>query len=278
MKQLFVIICTFLISFSAWSQAGSRDRSRDIGIFGGTAYYLGELNRNHYGGELTPGGGAFYRQNINTRWSFNFAVSYFEISAFDSDSTDPWTNNRNLHFKTPIIEGSATAELNFFPYKVGSQTDRFTPYLFLGLAYYKMNPQAEYNGFWYELQPLRTEGQGTSENPESPYNLNGLSLPYGFGLKAALTNRISVNISYGMRSAATDYLDDVSTQYVSPAVLVSEVGTLSTILADRSELQLSNNNANVQRGDPTNNDFYAFTTFALSIKIDKKKTSCWKGL
>jgi len=226
---------------------------------------------------LTPGGGAFFRQNINRRWSLNFSLSYFEVSAFDSDSTDPWNSNRNLHFKTPIIESSAIAELNFFPYQVGSRTERLTPYLFLGLSYYQMKPQAEYNGFWYELQPLRTEGQGTSANADSPYNLNGLALPYGFGIKAALTSRISINVSYGMRSATTDYLDDVSTQYASPAVLVSEVGSLSQILADRSELQLAADNASVQRGDPTNNDFYAFTTFALSIKIDKKKTGCWKG-
>jgi len=277
MKQLLIIICTLLITSAAYCAGGDKDRSKDIGIFGGTAYYLGELNRNHFGGVLTPGGGAFFRQNINRRWSINFSLSYFEVSAFDSDSNDPWNSNRNLHFKTPILESSAIAELNFFPYQVGSRTERFTPYLFLGLSYYQMKPQAEYNGFWYELQPLRTEGQGTSANADSPYNLNGLALPYGFGIKAALTSRISINVSYGMRSAATDYLDDVSTQYASPAVLVSEVGSLSQILADRSELQLAANNANVQRGDPTNNDFYAFTTFALSIKIDKKKTSCYKG-
>ncbi len=277
MKQLFIIICTFFLVSVAFCGGGDKDRSRDIGIFGGTAYYLGELNRNHFGGVIKPGGGAFFRQNINRRWALNFGIGYFEVSAFDSDSEDPWNSNRNLHFKTPIIETSAIAELNFFPYQVGSKTNRFTPYLFLGLAYYSMKPQAEYNGFWYELQPLRTEGQGTTANSESPYNLNGLSMPYGFGIKASLTKRISVNLSYGMRASSTDYLDDVSTKYVSPNILVSEVGSLSQILADRSELQLGSNNADVQRGDPTNNDFYAFTTFALSIKIDKKKTGCWKG-
>jgi len=276
MKQLIVVISAILIVLSANGQS-SKDRTRDIGIFGGTAYYIGELNRTHYGGVLKAGGGGFYRQNLNKRWAFNFSLSYFEISAFDSNSNDPWTANRNLHFKTPILEASSVAELNFFPYKVGSRSEWFTPYLFLGLAYYNINPQAEFNGFWYELQPLRTEGQGTSFNSSTPYKLNGLSIPYGFGIKASLTKRISVNLSYGMRSASSDYLDDVSSHYADPNVLIQEVGTLSQTLADRSENQLASNNTNVQRGDPTNNDFYAFTTFAISIKIDRKQNGCWKG-
>ena len=54
-----------------------KDKSKEIGFAVGTGYYLGELNRTHFGGELKLGGGLFYRQNIDRRWSFNFGVHYF---------------------------------------------------------------------------------------------------------------------------------------------------------------------------------------------------------
>lgn len=279
MNKTFLI--TIILCFISATVFGGhdKDKSKVIGFSGGTAYYLGELNREHFGGVLKLGGGAFYRHNIDKRWSFNFGVNFFEIGAYDSDSNDPWKVNRNLHFKNPLIEGAITAELNFFPYQVGSKSEFFTPYLFAGLAYYSMKPQAqdEFLG-WQELQPLGTEGQGTTAGDEY-YNLSGLSVPYGFGFKLNITGRLACNVTYGMRSASSDYLDDVSTVYADPNVLALEAIPLTQTFADRSfeRIGINNSNASVQRGDPTNNDFYAFTTFALTLRIDKKANSCWGG-
>ncbi|MFK7757762.1 MAG: DUF6089 family protein [Flavobacteriales bacterium] len=275
--ERIVLIALLLASSLSWGQS-YKDKSKEIGIVGGTAYYLGEINRQHFGGELALGGGVFFRYNHDRRWSFNFGVNYMEVSAYDSDSPDAWNRNRNLHFKSPIIEGSGIVELNFFPYQPGSKQDFFSPYLFTGITYYQMNPQAEFNGQWYELQPLGTEGQGTSAG-EATYNLNGLALQYGFGFKLNITGRLACSASYGMRSTSTDYLDDVSTNYADPNLLALERGFLTQEFSDRSfeGIGVGNGNGGVQRGDPTNNDFYAFTTFALSLRIDKKATSCWGG-
>jgi len=277
MNKVFLIIA-LLFSILSWA-GNDKDKSKEIGFAVGTGYYLGELNRTHFGGELKLGGGLFYRQNIDRRWSFNFGVHYFELGAYDSKSKDPWKVNRNLHFKNPILETSAIAELNFFPYQVGSKQDFFTPFLFLGIAHYSMKPMAEYNGAWYELQPLGTEGQGTSSATKAPYKVGGLSLPYGFGIKMNITGGLAFNITYGMRSASSDYIDDVSTAYADPLVLRLESGVLTQELSDRSleGIGLNDSNAFVERGDPTNNDFYAFTTFALTLRIDKKPGSCWGG-
>lgn len=277
MKKVLLLIA-LLFSIISWA-GNDKDKSKEIGFSVGTGYYLGELNRSHFGGELKFGGGLFYRHSIDRRWSFNFGIHYFELGAFDSKSDDPWKVNRNLHFKNPIIEASAIAELNFFPYQVGSKQDFFTPFLFAGLAYYSMKPMAEYNGAWYELQPLGTEGQGTSAAAAAPYKVGGLSVPYGFGIKLNITGRLAMNVTYGMRSASSDYIDDVSTEYADPLVLRLESGTLTQELSDRSleGIGFNDSNAFVERGDPANNDFYAFTTFALTLRIDKKPGSCWGG-
>ncbi len=279
MNKVFLIIA-ILISASVWA-GNDKDKSRSIGFAGGTAYYLGEINRNHFGGELKFGGGIFYRENIDRRWSFNFGVNYMEIGAYDSKSTDLWKVNRNLHFRNRMYEISGLVELNFFPYQIGSASEFFTPYLFLGMAYYKMNPEAQYGDGWLPLQPIGTEGQGTTAGTPTKYNLGGLAFPYGFGLKMNITGRLAFNVTYGMRSASSDYLDDVSTIYADPAVLrdESDNGQLAIEFGDQSieQIGFNNSNANVERGDPTNNDFYAFTTFALTLRIDKKPGTCWGG-
>jgi len=275
MKHAILILFS-LVLISNISAQSKKDKSKEIGLGAGTAYYLGELNRQHFGGELSVGMSVFYRQNIDKRWSFNFGLNMYEVSAFDSASEDPWKVNRNLHFKNQIVEGAFLAELNFFPYQLGSKHEWVTPYLFSGLSYYAMNPKAEFQGVWYELQPLGTEGQGTTAGQEN-YNLNGIALTYGLGLRMNITGRLGLNLSYGMRSASTDYIDDVSTTYADPNVLAFEAGALTQELSDRSFIQLGNGNASVERGDPTNNDFYAFTTFALTLRIDAKATSCWGG-
>ena len=70
--------------------------------------------------------------------------------------------NRNLHFRNAITEGSVVAEFNYSCYQIGNTKDRFTGYLFAGLSLYSHMPEAEIDGIWYEPQPLGTEGQGTT--------------------------------------------------------------------------------------------------------------------
>ena len=271
-----MIICLLVVSVS---MAQSRfDSSKEIGLAVGTSYYIGDLNPDkHFGGRLNIAGGLTYRNNINRRWTVKASVLYGKLEAYDEDSDDPWQVNRNLHFINEIYEGSLQIELNYFNYQIGSKGDFWTPYLFAGIGYRSMNPQAEYEGNLYDLQALGTEGQGTTEG-DDPYALTGVVLPFGVGFKLNVWKRIAINLEWGMRKTYTDYMDDVSTTYVNPAVLAEENGVLSALLADRSIQQdgLNGDNDGIQRGDPGRNDWYNFTTFTLAFRIDKTPTTCWK--
>ena len=60
---------------------------------------------------------------------------------------------------------------------------------------YLLNPQAEYAGEWYDLQPLGTEGQNdVSYSNTKPYKLVTAILPTGFGFKYNLGRRINVGV------------------------------------------------------------------------------------
>jgi len=274
--RIFLAFILILCSLLSYGQ-NKFDTSKEIGLSVGTSYYIGEINKSHFGGRLNVGGGMFFRNNFNRRWGLKFAVQYGKIEAFDEDSDVAWKQNRNLQFQNSILEGSAQVELNYKDYQVGSKEDFWTPYLFIGLGYYSMNPKADYKGTLYELQPLGTEGQGTTEGDER-YSLSGMSIPFGVGFKVNVYGIIALNLEWGMRRTFTDYLDDVSTNYANPAVLEDENGVISALLADRSLQQEGalGDNTGVKRGDPGIKDMYSFVNFTIAIRIDKKPTSCWK--
>lgn len=253
---------------------------QEFGVSVGTSYYLGELNpEKHFGTPLKLGGGAMYRVNFDKRWSLKAAVNYGTVEAYDSDSDDPWQQNRNLSFQNKVLEGSLTLELNFFDFELGDERSNFaTPYYFMGLAYYNMKPMGLYNGVYYELQPLGTEGQGTTVGGDF-YKVNGISVPFGVGFKVNLFKIVGLSAEWGLRKTWTDHFDDVSGTYVDPQILEDENGLLSSLLADKSIDALGPNgdNTGFQRGDPGRKDWYNFTTVTLSIRLTKPKGTCWEN-
>lgn len=274
------LIILLLLSTQAFSQAKKFERSKDIGLHFGTSYYLGEVNPyRHFGTRLKAGGGLSYHNNWDRRWSIRGALFYHTIEAWDEDSRDPWIQNRNLHFKNQVIEGSLQFELNFFPYQLGNKGYRMSPYLFGGIGYFNMRPQANYKGTWYELQPLGTEGQGTIYGAEK-YKTSLMSVPFGVGFKMNIWAIFGLSVEWGVRKTWTDYFDDISGKYVSPELLEDESGPLAAALSDRSiNREITdpdgNHNGGLQRGDPGRRDFYFFSQVALHIRIDKKATTCW---
>ena len=276
MRLILSYIGIFMLSIGAFAQGKKFQTSKEIGIIGGTAYYIGDLNNRHFGGDLSIGGGFMYRNNLDRRWSIKGQLFIGRFAASDADSNDEWQQNRNLSFRNDIIEGAIQAELNFIPYQIGNSRTPWSPYLFLGAAFYSHKPQAEFNGQWYELQPLGTEGQGTTEGGNK-YAVNGIAFPFGAGIKVNIFSVAAASIEWGMRKTYTDYLDDVSSVYVSPAVLADENGVLAATLADRSiqrEGQFDDNTGQ-QRGDSGRRDWYSFANFTLSFRIGKKPTTCW---
>ncbi len=145
-----------------WAQRNF-DQSKEIGLAIGTGYYMGDINPGtHLAGRLSAGYGGYYRHNFSSRLSLR--VNYFKgrVEAWDEDSRDPWQINRNLHFRNDISELSALIEINYLDHQVGNLGDKLTAFLFTGLGVYNHMPEAQLEGQWTPLQPLGTEGQGTT--------------------------------------------------------------------------------------------------------------------
>ena len=257
------------------------DQSKELGFSVGTGYYLGDLNPSkHLGGHLSAGFGAYYRHNLTGRISLRANFFRGQIEAWDADSPDLWQQNRNLHFRNEISEVSALIEVNYLEHRMGNPGDRFTAFLFTGIAAYNHMPEAFVEGNWIPLQPLGTEGQGTTWGDSrglEPYATGGVSIPFGFGFKANIGPFMAICFDWGVRKTWSDYLDDVSGTYADALVLQQENGLLAMELADQSLVPLgsSSNQAGMQRGNPGRADLYGFLSASISFRISKRPTTCW---
>ena len=93
-----------------------------------------------------------------------------------------------------LQEVAAGLEFHYVPFQFGSSRYPATAYLLAQVGVFHMNPQTYYNNAWQDLQPLATEGQGTSINSQKPYNLYQLCLPLGMGVKVSLGKMATFNI------------------------------------------------------------------------------------
>jgi len=267
MKKIFFIILINVIFFTNTSMA----QRLELGLFGGASYYIGDLNpKKHF--EMTkPAFGALMRYNINPRLAVKINGYYGNVAG--DDAITKFNEKRNLHFKSHVLEFGSQLELNFLPYVTGHKDYYFAPYIFAGISVFNYNPQAKYQDSWVALQPLGTEGQGTVAYYErEPYNLTALAIPFGIGFKYSLSKNICFGAEWGMRKTNTDYLDDVSTTYADPNILIAEKGPIAAALADRS-LSLPGDppNTGLQRGNSKNNDWYSFIGVFVTFKVSASR-------
>jgi len=82
-------------------------------------------------------------------------------------------------------------------------------------------------GKWVKLRPLGTEGQysqltqGDANYGIKPYSQFQIGIPFGLGARLRLTETLDLWADIGFRYTFTDYLDDVSKNYVDLGVLKS---------------------------------------------------------
>ncbi len=246
----------------------------ELGIFTGVSNYQGDLapvafkpSETH----LAPG--VFAKFNFNKFAALKASYYHGKLSGYDSHYAEPFRQKRNLSFVSNIDEISLFGEINITGYQPLKRKNLLSPYAFLGIGMFHFNPRAEYMGEWYDLQPLGTEGQGTNAYPDrEPYKLWQVCVPLGLGFKRAINEHWNVGVEFGWRKLFTDYVDDVSSTYVSKEILIAENGLLSWELSNRYDEV----NDGVEwlkddtylRGDPADKDWYFFCGFIASYNLD----------
>lgn len=252
---------------------GLRAQVSELGITGGVTYYIGDLNPyRHYPKDTKIAYGIVYRYNFSDRYAIRLQGLTGTLQAYDSNSSDSLQLLRNLSFRARLLEFSGLFEVNFRKYRSKDKdSKRWTPFIFAGIAYFRANPQAQLDDTWYDLQPLGTEGQGTTARPGTDaYAVDHVSIPFGVGFKVNV-GRIDFQLEWGLRRTYTDYIDDVSTTYVDRDVLAFENGPLAATLADPSVLGTLPDypNEDRARGDVNTLDWYQYTGLSVTYIISR---------
>ncbi len=199
------------------------------------------------------------RYHFRDHWSTKVSFFWFLVNGDDANTYEQFRRNRNLKFRSNILELSGQVE--FFLNKVERNvkrkykikgTDAFrnlkiNVYGFMGAGVAFFNPKAKYDGKWRALQPLGTEGQGlsgaimiTGQQEEDRVVYNGpaayrrftIVIPFGIGFKQVIDKYWSVGLEIGARKTYTDYIDDVSTNYYDNDQIREERGDMAADLAD----------------------------------------------
>lgn len=301
------ILTLLLIAISNTKSYGQK---AEVGVIAGASNYLGEI-----GGDSKPGQpfvsdiqynmtnfatGAFYRYEMSHTVAYRFNFIYSRISGDDKYSSNYARNLRNLNFRSDIFEISLQTELMLLrksfsihanPFKGTKKTANYIVrgeigvYAFAGIGVFHFNPQTKYNGEWINLQPLCTEGQGISTDEiqidGEKYQLTQMNLPVGAGLYYRF-NQYKIGLEIGWRYTFTDYLDDVSKNYIDPKIIENYNGKTAAELSNRADEITSDSKdliytaAGQKRGNPENKDSYIFSMVSFSMLLNSNNKTYFR--
>jgi hypothetical protein len=243
-----------------------------IGISINALNYYGDLSPSPSGfstdlGYTKPGFGVSYTHRFGPRYSLKAEFMYGTIKGSDAESADKgdlsngiYRYQRNLSFSNAIKELSVVGIFDLFPNEMTYMSRaKWTPYAYLGIAVFLHNPQAiapatdlqgnplAEAGTYVDLEPLGTEGQHSTSLASTDVNygikqyaLTQFAIPFGLGARFRISDVMDLSADLGFRYTFTDYLDDVSANYV-------DLDKLSTPLA-----QAMSYRTNELSGYPTN--------------------------
>lgn len=299
----YLLNAVALAVFACASFTGTQAQVKyEIGISAGPSNFLGDLGGNQGIGrpfikdnniELTRiMWGAYFEVSPANYVSFRASFNIGRLEGADSvinrkGGLENARADRDQHFRSPLTEFMITGE--FYPTVFLEQDPddvwhKFRPYVLAGVGVFRFNPRGQYidpNGraTWVDLKPLRTEGQGMPNYPNrKEYSLTQINLPYGIGIKYFFNERFTASLEIVNRKTFTDYIDDVSTTYVSDQDFYDYFGA-GSVTADIARQMANkaafNNGGNYlpsyepgkKRGTATNNDAYYATVVKVGYRF-----------
>jgi hypothetical protein len=247
----------------------------EAGVSGGVSQYFGDLNE-HYGFKtIHAAGGIMVRRRLNSYISAKLVANYTNVSYDDKLTNVPYQLERNLNFKSTVVEFALQAEFNFFSYITGDKEHRWTPYLTGGIGMFYYDPYTDYNGGKVYLRPLGTEGQFAGYSSRK-YSNTSICFPVGAGVKFWLKGGVNLGLEIADRLTTTDYLDDVSSTYVG--IKSFKQNPVAAALQDRSpEVNENLGQPGKQRGNTASYDQYLMVMLSVTFNFTSYRCPRFMG-
>lgn len=234
---------------------GKEKRYNTVGISLSALNYYGDLAPKPTRlstdiGFTRPAISLSFTHRFGPRYSLQGSFMYGTLRGSDAESANQndtdngvFRYQRNLSFRNRIKELSVVTVFDLFENQsTYISRVQWTPYAYAGVSVFHHNPQAQVPstqvprtatdnpaafpnaGEWVDLRPLGTEGQyanllATDNNSGiKEYKLVQLAIPFGIGARFRLNEIFDLHAEFGFRYLFTDYIDDVSKNYVDLGV------------------------------------------------------------
>ena len=267
-----------LFTYELGASAGAMNCLTDLGgRHEKSKKFVGDVNW----GATHACSGLFAGINYNNIVCVRAELAWGQVSACDSilkkyTSASNGRYIRNLSFRSDIRELSLVTDLYLLSI-FREANPSLSPYLITGIGFYNFHPQTVWNNSLVSLPSLHTEGQGWNEYPyRRLYKLNQLNIPLGAGFRYETGPRLSIRAELVYRWLFTDYLDDVSTNYINPAQfyrhLSPQLAALAEKLADRRHGMgyPPTNHENEIRGNSSKDAFFS-VEIKCSLVLGRRK-------
>ena len=149
---------------------------------------------------------------------------------------------------------------------------------------FHFNPMGEYfdnathTSSWVPLRPLRLEGLGMAEYPDSkPYSMNQMEITMGFGFKYWIKENMYIGLEVLHRQTFTDYIDDVSKTYIDNSLFANYLTPQQAAMANQLYYRqgyvpygsTSRRPTDAQRGDATQNDAFFSSMLRFGWRLNQ---------
>jgi Domain of unknown function (DUF6089) len=193
MKKILLVFATVWITVS-----GNAQVTADIGIWGGSSVYLGDIDEANPIQPLNLNYGGYFRYNFNARVGLRAMV----LTGTFAD--DGLIEGVQTSFTKRVHDFSMQIEINYLKYILGEQKTPFTSYVTggIGVAY-----------FPYDMDPAFIDRFNQQHNKgKMPVSESVISttLPFGFGFKYTIGQRLGIGVEYQMRKLFSDKLDNLN--------------------------------------------------------------------
>ena len=205
MKRIVLVTLGVLLMSNIFAQ-----QSADVGIWGGTGTYFGDMTKIDLQSSLKPAYGAYLRYNFNPRYGVRLGLITGQIGA------EGEYEGRSMLFEKRVTDVDILGEFNFFRYIMGKKKNSITTYLLGGFGV---------SMFKYDYAPnfLRNEVHlGYLNDPivlndfpelldEDSYDkdIMGLHATLGFGFKFNIGERWGVGAEAQLKKYFNDKLDEL---------------------------------------------------------------------